>query len=78
MKTAYMSQDELRHRVNEMYQSQEGRKLLQDIGMLDTDGNLDHIKLPRLYEQQGIIAKDVADALEVDNEKRYVKGSNLK
>ncbi|MGG1453548.1 hypothetical protein ABE325_21810 [Bacillus licheniformis] len=77
MKTAYMSQDELRHRVNEMYQSQEGRKLLQDIGMLDTDGNLDHIKLPRLYEQQGIIAKDVADALEVDNEKRYVKGKQF-
>ncbi|MBO3794276.1 hypothetical protein [Bacillus subtilis] len=78
IKTAYMSQDELRHRINDMYQSQEGRELLKDIGMLDADGNLDHIKLPRLYEQQGILSKDVADALEVDNEKRYVKGKQFK
>ncbi|MCY8466560.1 hypothetical protein [Bacillus atrophaeus] len=77
MKTAYMSQDELRQRVNEMYQSQEGHHLLKELGMVDADGKLDHIKLPRLYEQQGIIAKDVAEALEVDNEKRYVKGKQF-
>ncbi|MCD7910952.1 hypothetical protein KC480_05355 [Bacillus velezensis] len=77
LKTAYMSQDELRQRVNEMYHTEDGRGLLKDIGMLDSDDKLDHIKLPRLYEQQGIIAKDIAEALEVDNEKRYTKGKQF-
>src|SRR5690606_17944430 len=55
----------------------EGRKLLGEVGLLTEDGKLNHIALPRLYEQQGIIAKDVSEALNVDNEKRYAKGTQF-
>lgn len=74
MKTAYMTQDELRAKVNGMMETEDGKNLLNNLGFLDDEGKLYHEKLPRLYEQQGIIAQDVADMLEVDNEKRFAKG----
>ncbi|PVC75074.1 hypothetical protein C2I27_04095 [Priestia megaterium] len=77
MKTAYMTQDQLRNKIEDMYQSKEGKQLLSDLNFLDEHGQIEYAKLPRLYEQQGIIAKDVSDMLEVDNEKRYTKGKQF-
>lgn len=77
MKTAYMSQDELSERLKALMEDDAGRKMLDEIGLIK-DGKLDPIKTPRLYEQQGILARDVADALEVDNEKRYAKGKQFR
>jgi uncharacterized protein YoaH (UPF0181 family) len=78
MKVAYMTQDELRDRIEQMANEEKGRTLLKELQLLDENEKLLYEKLPRLYEQQGIIAKDVLDAMKVDHEKRYAKGKQFK
>ncbi len=77
MKTAYMTNDEFRAKIESLHQTENGKALLNELGFLDEKGKINWMKLPRVYEQQGIIAKDVADALRVDNEKRYAKGQRF-
>lgn len=77
VKTAYMTQDELTKNLNKMLNTEDGRQLLNEVGLIRPDGTLDPIKTPRLYEQQGILADDLAEALEVDNEKRFEKGNQF-
>lgn len=74
VKTAFMTQDQLHESVQRMMQDEGHLNMLKDIGIVKADGSIDQIRLPRLYEQQGIIAKDLSDALSVTNEKRYEKG----
>lgn len=77
VKTAYMTQQQLRAGIQDLYDNKETRKMLGEIGLLTEDGNLDHLKLPRLYEQQGIVAHDLSDALKVQNTKRFAKGQQF-
>ncbi len=77
MKTAYMTNDEFRAKIESLHQTGEGKALLNDLGFLDEKEKINWMKLPRVYEQQGIIAKDLSDALRVDNEKRYAKGQRF-
>lgn len=76
-KVAYMTDQQFRERIKEIYESDEGRKLFKELELLTEDGSIDWVKLPRVYENQSVIAEDLADALWVTNEKRYVKGSQF-
>lgn len=77
VKTAFMTQQQLRKGIQNLYDNEDGRKLLGEIGLLTEDGGLNHLKLPRLYEQQGIVADDLSEALKVQNTKRFAKGQQF-
>ncbi|MRC76411.1 MULTISPECIES: ribonuclease H-like domain-containing protein [Bacillus cereus group] len=77
MKTAYMTQEDFMGRIQEMFENKQGNKLLKELGYINPDGTIDYLKLPRLYEQQGILAEDVAEVLKVNGEKRFEKGKQF-
>lgn len=77
IKTAYMTQEDFMGRIHEIHQNKQGKSLLNELGYLHEDGSLNYLKLPRLYEQQGIVANDVAEILQVNGEKRFEKGKQF-
>lgn len=76
-RTAYITQAQFREAIYEMETSVEGRRMLNEVGLMKENGEVDYIKLPRLYEQQGMIDKDFYDKLVVDNGKRFEKGAHF-
>lgn len=66
IKTKYMTQTELENRMNEITKTHGAE--LEKIGLMK-NGKLDKLMMPRLYEQQMVISKELDDVLKVKTEK---------
>ncbi|WP_067923512.1 hypothetical protein [Alicyclobacillus shizuokensis] len=76
VKMTYMNEADLRNRVMELAETKEGRRLLQEEGWIDEQGNIDPVRIGRVYEQQAVFNRDLINALEVERQKFYDMGDD--
>jgi len=69
IKIAFMNDEELFNRIMEIGQSEKGKQLLIQEGIMNPDGTYNWQRMPRVYEQQGLIVRDIRDALKVQEMK---------
>jgi hypothetical protein len=80
LKVAYITNEELHSRIMDMYNSggAENLQLLRDEGILvKRNGQevIDHRRLPTVYEQQAVIAKELMDAMKYTDSQSFDKGT---
>jgi hypothetical protein len=75
-KVAFMNDQDLLDRLQEISKTERGQKLLQKENIMNADGTWNQEAIPRIYEQQGLVVDQVQDALKVSNQKFLSTGSD--
>ncbi|QHW35655.1 hypothetical protein GZH47_32675 (plasmid) [Paenibacillus rhizovicinus] len=78
LKVAYITNEELHKRVTDLQNTEQGRGLLRSEGILVNRGGkevVDPRRIPTVYEQQAVIAKELMDSMSVTDQDFYDKGN---
>lgn len=68
---AIMSNEQIQRRIEQMKGTEEGKKILINEGILNTDGSYNGLRMPTTYEQQGILAKELKSQMNYTQRKAY-------
>ena len=77
IKTAFINDGTLMDRINSLSETEKGLDLLREEGIINTDGSWNHTKIPRIYEQQGLIAQDLQEQVKVTEQKILSETDNV-
>lgn len=74
---AIMTNEQLQRRLNQMMKNPKERKILEEEGLVTTNGELDALKMPTTYEQQGVLANELKDNMNYTQTKSFRGRFNL-
>ncbi len=78
IKAAYINEDQLSTRLQEISKTEEGLSLLQREGIINEDGTWNHTKMPTVYENQGLVASDIQNEMRVTEQKILTQSDDIR